>query len=283
MDLSRYERAFQRIVFELRPYLDEIVIIGGWVPYLYKRYGGFESWQAETSLTAEVDVLVDRPLSTKDRRPLADLLREAHFHAVDDGGLAVWEGKVELGEKIEFLVPHEGTARQAGRVVRLPEQRGLGAISLEGVGLLRRCRRQLTIPVATSRGAAPLEIWVPALGAYAVSKASTYARRGGDPKAAKDLLYLRDLMKAGSEVVDRIDSDLAEMARDLSGHSPVRLQIRYAWNTLSLALDGSLRKLLPEVAKMLAEREPALTMAAAEADISGHLSDLVQLLEERAE
>ena len=37
MDLSRYEQAFQRIVFELRPYLDEIVIIGGWVPYLYKR------------------------------------------------------------------------------------------------------------------------------------------------------------------------------------------------------------------------------------------------------
>ena len=61
MDLSSYERAFQRIVFELRPYLDEIVIIGGWVPYLYKRYGGFESWQSETSLTAEVDVLVDRP------------------------------------------------------------------------------------------------------------------------------------------------------------------------------------------------------------------------------
>lgn len=118
MDLTKYERAFQRIVLELRPYLDEIVIVGGWVPYLYKRYGGFESWQAETSLTAEVDVLVDRPLPTRSRRPLADLLREAEFHAADEGGLAVWEGRVELGEKIEFLIQHEGSARQAGRVVR---------------------------------------------------------------------------------------------------------------------------------------------------------------------
>jgi hypothetical protein len=282
MDLSQYERAFQRIVFELRPYLDEIVIIGGWVPYLYKRYGGFESWQSETSLTAEVDVLVDRPFATKDRRPLADLLREADFHAVDEGGLAAWEGNFELGEKIEFLVPHEGTARQAGRVVRLPEQPGLGAISLEGVGVLRQFRRQLTIPVVTSQGAAPPAIWVPALGAYAVSKASTFARRGGDSKGAKDLLYLRDLMKAGSEVVNRIDSDLAEMAGALSSHSPVRLQIRYASNSLSLALDGSLRKLLPEAAKMLAERERALTIEAAEADIEGHLSDLLQLLDEHA-
>jgi hypothetical protein len=30
-------------------YPSVIVIIGGWVPYLYKRYGGFESWQSETS------------------------------------------------------------------------------------------------------------------------------------------------------------------------------------------------------------------------------------------
>jgi hypothetical protein len=279
MDLSAYERAFQRIVFELRPYLDEIVIIGGWVPYLYKRYGGFESWQSETSLTAEVDVLVDRPLSTKDRRPLADLLREADFHAVDDGGLAIWEGKVDLGEKIEFLIPHEGTARQAGRVVRLPEQRGLGAISLEGVGVLRRFRQQLTIPVVTGRGAARLGVWVPSLGAYAVSKASTFARRSGDPKGAKDLLYLHDLMEAGAEVVNRIESDLAEMARDLS----VPPHIRYATDALSLALDGALRRLLPQAAEMLAEREPGLTMHRAEADVEGHLSDLLQLLQEHAD
>lgn len=41
MNPSRYERALRRILFELRPYRDEIVVIGGWVPYLYRRYGGF--------------------------------------------------------------------------------------------------------------------------------------------------------------------------------------------------------------------------------------------------
>jgi hypothetical protein len=44
-----------------------------------------------------------------------------------------------------------------------------------------------------------------------------------------------------------------------------------------------MRKLLPEAAKMLSEREPALTMAAAEADIEGHPSDMVQLLDEYVE
>lgn len=144
---------------------------------------------------------------------------------------------MELGEKIEFLISHEGTAGQAGRVVRLREQEGLGAISLEGVGILRRFRRHLTIPIP-GRGAAPLEVWVPALGAYAVSKAPTFASRAGDPKSAKDLLYLRDLMKAGPEVVARIDSDLGEMGGDLFSGSPARPQIRDARNTLSLALSA---------------------------------------------
>ena len=95
-------------------------------------------------------------------------------------------------------------------------------------------------------------------------------------------LHLRDLVKAGSEVVDRIESDLAEMAGDLSGPSPVRPQIRYASNTLSLALDGSLRRLMPEAAKMLAERKRTGAISAAEADIKSHRSDLLEMLHEHA-
>jgi len=89
-------------------------------------------------------------------------------------------------------------------------------------------------------------------------------------------------MKAGSEVLGRIEMDFAEMKRDLTGHPPARHQIRYASNTRPLALDRSLRKLLPEAAAMLAEREPGLTIEAAEADIEGHVSDLVHLLDEHA-
>lgn len=176
MNFSPYESALRRIVSELRPYLDEIVIIGGWVPYLYKRYGGFNSWNANTSLTAEVDVLVDRPLPPGERPSIPELLRRADFRpSEEEGSLAVWEGDVQAGEKIEFLVPHEGISRQEGTVVLVTAQAGMGAIPLGGLELMRRFKQKLAIPVAIDSGEQSVEIWVPALGAYTVNKASTFS------------------------------------------------------------------------------------------------------------
>jgi hypothetical protein len=263
MEFSRYEPAFRRIIFELRPYLDDLVIIGGWVPYLYKRYGGFREWRANTSLTAEVDVLVDRLLRPAERPSIPEILRRAGFKpSEEEGGLAVWEGDVREGEKIEFLVAHEGTSRQLDTVVPVTAQAGMGAIPLGGLEFMRRFRQKLRVPVLAGGGETFLEIWVPTLGAYTVNKASTFfARRehpgGGNPKRAKDLLYLRDLMAAGPDVVRRIEADLTAMAQDKATRRP-RERIRYARNTLSLVLTGDTRRILPEVAGMLVEREPEL-------------------------
>ncbi|HEX8692560.1 MAG TPA: GSU2403 family nucleotidyltransferase fold protein [Longimicrobium sp.] len=275
----------RRIVWELRPYLNELVIVGGWVPYLYKRYGGFASWMTSTSLTAEVDVLVDRPLLPAGRPSIPEILRKAGFRpAVEEGGLAVWERDVRSGEKIEFLVPHQGASRQEGAVVPVTAQNGMGAIPLGGLDFMRRFRRRLAIPAATPAGGVSLEIWVPTLGAYVVNKSSTFARRqarqgGANPKRAKDLLYLRDLMAAGAEVVGRIESDLAEMVQARETRKLARDRIRHASNTLGLALGGAFQPLLPEVARALKEREPGFTDGAALADIRGHLADMLEILE----
>jgi hypothetical protein len=74
------ERALQRILWELRPYLADIVIIGGWAPYLHRRYGSDASiWRSGLSLTADVDVLVTHDLSVNGRMPLAEILDAAGF------------------------------------------------------------------------------------------------------------------------------------------------------------------------------------------------------------
>ncbi len=284
-NLARYEASFRRIVLELGPYLDELVIIGGWVPYLYQRYGGFATWSSSTSLTAELDLLIDRPIPPAGRPTIPEILRQARFRPRErEDGAAVWEGDIQAGELIEFLVPHQGTARAEGAVVRIAEQAGMGAVPLGGLELMRRFKRQLTIPIATAEGITNLEISVPTLGAYVVNKASTYARRnagqgGGNPKRAKDLLYLRDLLAAGVEVVDRIKGDLAAIVHEdpQSGH------VRNARNTLNLAIHGAYQRVLPEVAQMLVEREPGMAIDAALADISGHLTDLAEILGEVSE
>ena len=289
MEHSRYEPALRRILKTLGPYLDDVVVIGGWVPYLYGRYGGFTTWSANTSLTAEVDVLVGRPLLSGERPSIPELLRRANFTpSAEVGGLAVWEGDVRAGEKIEFLVPHLGTSRQMGTVVPVPDQAGMSAIALAGLELMRQFKQRLAVPVATDRDGRVLEPWVPTLGAYTVNKASTFlARRddpgGGNPKRAKDLLYLRDLMAAGPEVVTRIQSDLTDMVRDRGTPRRVKDGVEYARNTLKLALTDDTGRILHEVAGMLVEREPGLRREAALADVRGHLADLVEVLGEYAE
>lgn len=42
-DLPGLERSLFWILVILEPYLDDIVLIGGWVPHVYRRFGGFPS------------------------------------------------------------------------------------------------------------------------------------------------------------------------------------------------------------------------------------------------
>jgi hypothetical protein len=281
MEISRYEPALRRILWELRPYLDQVVIIGGWVPYLYRRYGGFASWAAGLSLTAEVDVLVDRPLPSGDRPTIPEILHAGGFRPTADvGGGAVWLGDVAAGEKIEFLVPHTGTGLQQGNIVPIAPQNRLRAISLHGLELLRRHRRSLRIPLPAP-GGQELEVWVPLLGAYVVNKASTFMRRqahaaGGNEKRAKDLLYLRDVAAAGHEVMEHVASDLREMKRDRTA----AMRIREAANMLQLAVSGGPESGVPQAAAMLRERERSFSEAAAVADLRGNLADLLEVLRE---
>jgi hypothetical protein len=65
---ARAEQRLLDLLWSIREYLPEILIIGGWVPHLYRQYGGFSAWSAELSFTYEMDVLVDRTLPPGQRR-----------------------------------------------------------------------------------------------------------------------------------------------------------------------------------------------------------------------
>lgn len=284
-DLEQFEPAFQRILVQLRPYLDDVVLIGGWVPFLYRRYGGFKEWRSRTSRTAELDVLLIPPLPAGDRPPLAKVLTDARLHPADQSAAAaVWEGDPHLGEVIEFLVPHEGTARQVGRVRSVDGQAGIGGISLPDVDLLHQHSVTLNVPViGVDEAITTLRVRVPRLGAYLTGKAATFFKRQQMPtatgaaraeqKRAKDLLYIRDLMAAGPEVESRIRSDLAELRKTTRG----RNWVSYGATQLGLLLGGSNDILLEEAAAMLAERD-GLSPERAKADLRGHLTDARETL-----
>lgn len=275
--LEMYERALRRILWALRAYLPDIVVIGGWVPHLYMRYGGFATWNGRLSLTAEVDVLVSTTIATDSRLPITELLGDEGF-TPGNGSVpaAVWTNAPERGERVEFLVAHGGTRAGIGRARALPQQPKLSAISLPELEIMGKFTRELEIPITTDGGNQSLRIRVPLLGAYVVNKAITFPKRlrlAGDldnPKQAKDVLYLRDLMAAGRVVQDEIRADLRKL---VSGRTE-RFSLNIALNNIDGVLRGALRPIIVEVAEALAQRDNLMSAEAARADVEGYLTNL---------
>ena len=275
--LELYEGALRRILWVLKAYLPDIVVIGGWVPHLYMRYGGFTTWNGRLSLTAEVDVLVSSSIGTDSRPPITELLAAEGFTPGGESTpAAVWTNAPERGERVEFLVVHEGTRAGIGDQRELPRQPKLSAISLPELDIMGKFTRELKVPITTDGGNEALRIRVPVLGAYVVNKALTFPKRlrlAGDldnPKQAKDVLYLRDLMVAGREVQDAIRADLQEIA----ARSVEPFTLSTALNNIDGLLRGPLRPIIAEVAEALVQRDGVESVEAARADVEGYLSDL---------
>jgi hypothetical protein len=280
-----FEHTLRMILADLQPYRSDLILIGGWVPYLYRRYGGFASWGGEDTLTFELDVLVGRPLPPGGRPGLADVLGSAGFRPVSRGiPAAVWERDIDAGERIEFITVHRGTAKGEGNVVPLAEQPGIGAIPLTELEVIRSHTRILVLPPLHGFGA--MDVQVPTLGAYVVNKALTFMRRqtrtdeAGVPKLAKDLLYLRDLAAAGDEVVAAIEADLEVIARS---HAADAERIRAAATNLGFAVESHLDHHVAAAAMMVLEREPGASIELEEVRTRAFLLDLRALLLESAD
>lgn len=277
------ERALRRVLWELRDYLPDLVLIGGWVPYLYRRYGGLGAWSSGESLTFEVDLLADIELPAKGRATIAESLRAAGFRPVNESeSPAVWVLDPEKGERVEFFVPHRGPARRRGHTLAVVDQPGLGGISLDGLSFLRAHSRQINVAAEDAAGnRAIVDVRVPRLGAFVVNKAMTFPQRpagvgdSGELKRAKDILYLRDLMAAGSAVTEHIAAEVAELSR---GPAESRRHVEKTLQNVRLLRDGQWAAALEETAAMLVERGDHDSREGALSDIRGHLDDLHELL-----
>jgi hypothetical protein len=104
MRAADLEKTLRSVLRDLEPYRSDLVLIGGWVPYLYRHYGGFASWGGTDTLTFELDVLVKRPLPAGDRPTLSAVLREAGFTSVGAANpAAIWVRDVERAKRSSSL------------------------------------------------------------------------------------------------------------------------------------------------------------------------------------
>ncbi len=199
-----------RTIEVLAPYLDEMVIVGGWVPFLYNRYGQMPS-RHPLLRTMDIDVAVPRRVNERGRPTIDELLSRAGYQARVSGS-DVPVVKYELTSpvtEIEFLTPEVGRAGKAVRAV----QRGLTAQALRYLQILLKNTNRIEINDTIGGSDISFIIRVPSPGAFIYQKGLTLSpsSRRSSAKVDKDLYYIFAFVDSSKELRDSIPVEMKSL------------------------------------------------------------------------
>jgi len=222
--------ALLRTLEVLKPYLNEIVVVGGWVPFLYRKYGELPSHHLSIR-TMDIDLAVPRKLDECGRPTIDDLLSRAGY-AVDFYGAEISIVKYRLdfpAAKVEFITPEVG---RPGKV-SVKVQQGLTAQALRYVQILLENTAEIRITETLPDLDVDLIVRLPSPGAFVYQKGLTLSRRHPKDKVSKDLYYIFDFLDSSIELRNSILIDIDS------------LRGRYATSWVRTFL-GNLERYFPE-------------------------------------
>ena len=208
MEANKTDRlSLFRAMKVLSPYLDEIVIVGGWVPFLYNRYGQMPS-PHPLLRTMDIDVVVPRRVEEHGRPTIDDLLSRAGYQARVSGS-DVPVVKYELASpvtEIEFLTPEVGRPGKTARAV----QHGLTAQALRYLQILLENTKKIDINDTIDGSDISLVVTVPSPGAFVYQKGLTLSpsSRRSSTKVDKDLYYIFSFVDSSRELRDSILAEI---------------------------------------------------------------------------
>ncbi|MGD0855741.1 MAG: GSU2403 family nucleotidyltransferase fold protein [Dehalococcoidia bacterium] len=175
----------------LKPYLNDIVIVGGWVPFLYRKYGAIPSRHPAVR-TVDIDIAVHHQVPDKGRTTIDELLTKAGYttrmYGSNSGAV-----KYELDTpptEIEFITPEIGKSREESITV----QSGLIAQALRYLDIPLNNFRQIMINEHQSGLIFSATVKIPTLAAFVFQKSLIAPLRRNNYKEAKDLYYIFDLL-----------------------------------------------------------------------------------------
>ena len=202
----------------LGDYLEDVVLVGGWVPHLYRRL-----WPSESSVkprrTFDLDAAVRGRLAVRGRSRLDTLLAAEGYVQVLGGanGLAaqIYESPPNSDLlSIEFLAPLTGPREETTMEI----QEGVTAQTLRYLNILLDNTMEVRVSSEAVPGSAgELTIRIPTPGAYVFHRGLIHSR-GTTRRRGKDLYYIFETWESLPNQRDQMVTEIAQM-RDRYSHA----------------------------------------------------------------
>ena len=215
---DRLARGLFKALGVLREYLPEIVVGGGWAPFLYHRYL-FQDCKREPIFTRDIDLMVRPNVPLIGNKTINRVLLEAGletvFKSTGDPPLIHYEGRIDgVDVEIEFLTDLTGSETDLVKKV----QPDLHAEALRYISLIVENVTVLTIEdVPEIEDMDAMLVRVPTPAAYIFHKGLVYRRRRDQQKTHKDLYYIFDILTGCGDLKASIVKDLDKLSEKYRG------------------------------------------------------------------
>lgn len=192
---------FERFVQALRPWLDRVVIVGGWAHRLYRWHPLAQPLDYPPLMTRDLDVAITpnalpRGASVHERLTEAGFAEElsgehdppvSHYRLEPERGVFV----------VEFVTPLTGSSRKRSGAPDATEIiAGVSAQKLRYLELLAIAPWQVSLdPGRGLQLSSPATVRVPNPATYIAQKLLIRSKRKPAGKRAKDLLYIHDTIE----------------------------------------------------------------------------------------
>jgi len=193
LNKSIQEKAFFKVLEDLRDYLPYLVIIGGWVPYLYRNY----LWKGEVDkpyLTADIDIGIKTKIKDFRQDSIYKRFTELQYSerhvSIGKAYPVVPEVKLSNGAvpiPVEFIsgkdMPENYLRKLIGSEI-LVNKLEYFEIILED-----------TVKIKTEAKTSSIEIFIPSPENYVFHKLLTFPLRPDQTKVRKDLYYVYYILR----------------------------------------------------------------------------------------
>jgi len=212
-DKEKHIELFEKVLHDLKDFLPYLVLVGGWVPFLYSQY----VWKIRHKPVATVDIDFGfQDIPYKGKITIASRIRQQNYgeHHFDMGRLYPFVPIAQLGKSnikadVEFITSPETSKEIKEKLVG----KEIKINTIEDFEILLQSPTSIKV-----RG---LPVQVPNAAVFTLHKFLTFAVREKTEKRLKDLYYAYFMLFFSPEK-EKLTADISQLMRELKQGKRVR-------------------------------------------------------------